>query len=166
MKNFENLLNIRNEELTLAKASKLKSYFKDNNLESPLGYWKMNKSEMISEILKVEEPKLKEMSKPITSQEPKKDESNEIDENTSSKFIYKVFNPEGQMMFESEKLNDVVSYSMTNGICSRGWVNLSIRRKIPVMIGLGYDAELTPDFTPRVTKKYSGNYWRFTKEEI
>lgn len=40
MKNFESSLNIRNEELTLAKASELKSYFKDNNLESPLGYWK------------------------------------------------------------------------------------------------------------------------------
>ena len=141
-------------ELLKLDSKTLKNYFKNKNEENPMGYWKMGKKDMVEEIIKYEE-KIKDEIK----DEPKVKKIKKV-----KKYIYKVFDPEGNLKLEVDNLKDVVDYSTTNGICSRGWVNLSIRRNIPVLIGLGYDSEISEDFVPRVTKKYSGNYWKFTKE--
>lgn len=114
----------------------------------------------------VEETKEEMKEETETKVEEKVEEMTTKESENKAKHIFRAYDPEGQMKFESHLLKDVVDFSMKNGIASRGWVNLSIRRNIPVLIGLGYDAEIPEDFTPRVTSKYSGNYWKFTKEEV
>lgn len=78
--------------------------------------------------------------------------------------IFKAIDPEGNVKLETTKKSELLAFSEENGIASPGWVNLSMRREIPVLMGLGKDEEVTEDFEPRVTKKYNGNYWKFTKE--
>lgn len=173
----------RREELEEMATPSLKSYFKDNNLENPAGYWKMTKEQMINTIIDLEQNTNDEQSN-SKSEEVKVSDKDEFyaseaevkvvdDENKDNrsdvrrgKYIFKAIDPDGNVKIVSEKLNDIVEYSMSNGIASRGWVALSISREIPVLIGLGRDQEITDDFVPRTTSKYSGNYWRFTKEEI
>ena len=84
-------------------------------------------------------------------------------ETEENDFKYLVKNPEGEIVKKFQKLKDAFSYAEENGICTKGWVSLSIERNIPVLIGLGRDKEITEDFVPRVTKKYNGNYWKFEK---
>lgn len=171
----------RCSELLEVSSKELKSYYKERDLEAPKGYWKMTKEQMIEEILMTEQSligakaNLSQNLKDAQEEEikPKEKVASDVSEEAkpkrkpkSSKFIYKAFDPEGNLKFESPQLKEVVNYSMTNGIASRGWVNLSIERDIPVLIGLGYNAEITPDFVPRTTSKYSGNYWKFVKEPI
>lgn len=109
----------------------------------------------ISEIVSENKEEIKEEEKP----------KKKVSEN-KSKFIYVVKNPEGEIVEKFSKLKDVFNYAEMNGICTRGWVSLSIERNIPVLIGLGRDKEISEDFVPRVTKKYNGNYWKFEKETI
>lgn len=171
----------RQNSLLELSSKELKSYFKERDLEAPKGYWKMTKEQMIDEILITEQSLIDakaNLSQNVKDDQveeikPKEEVASDVPEETkpkrkpkSSKFIYKAFDPEGNLKFESTQLKEVVDYSMTNGIASRGWVNLSIERDIPVLIGLGYNAEITPDFVPRTTSKYSGNYWKFVKEPI
>lgn len=167
----------RRNELNELEMPALKNYFKDKGLDNPTGYWKMAKAQMIEAIIEFE---LKDNSEDVKSNEteekpdekPEQDNINNEPEtkkprsSRSSKYLFKAINPDGKVMFESKKLADVANYSMENGIASAGWVNLSIRRNIPVLIGLGADQEIPEDFVPRTTKKYSGNYWKFTKELI
>lgn len=167
----------RRNELNELEMPALKNYFKDKGLDNPTGYWKMAKAQMIEAIIEFE---LKDNSEDVKSNEteekpdekPEQDninnepETNKPRSSRSSKYLFKAINPDGKVMFESKKLADVANYSMENGIASAGWVNLSIRRNIPVLIGLGADQEIPEDFVPRTTKKYSGNYWKFTKELI
>lgn len=177
----------KREKLMEENVTELKDYFKKMDVRPPAGYWKMTKEDMIEEIIKYEEDNsnsekiekdVKEMEDnktyaAETELEVKEDEKVEEKELQQTKdlkrevkHIFKAINPDGEVKFQSEKLNDVVDYSMENGIASRGWVALSIKRDIPVMIGLGRDQELTEDFVPRTTSKYNGNYWKFTKEEV
>lgn len=167
----------RYNELLEVSSKELKSYYKERDLEAPKSYWKMTKDQMIEEILITEQRLIitkANLSKKVKDAQveevkPKEEVASDVPEEPkrkpkSSKFMYKVFDPEGNLKLEVDNLKDVVDYATMNGICSRGWVNLSIRRNIPVLIGLGYDSEISEDFVPRVTKKYSGNYWKFTKE--
>lgn len=169
----------RHSELLEVSSKELKSYYKERDLEAPKGYWKMTKDQMIEEIIVSEQSLIvakANLSKNIKDAQveevkPKEEVASDVPEEPkrkpkSSKFMYKAFDPKGNLKFESPQLKEVVDYSMTNGIASRGWVNLSIEREIPVLIGLGYNAEITPDFVPRTTSKYSGNYWKFVKEPI
>lgn len=163
----------RREELEKLGSQELKDYFKDRDMANPTGFWKMTKEQMIEEILNnetVEDNDIEEVenSKPQNAPQTTSNDSLKDDKKPakSTEYIFKAIDPNGNVKFESRKLNDVVKFSMENGIASRGWVALSIKRDIPVMIGLGRDQELTEDFKPRTTQKYSGNYWRFTKEEV
>ena len=166
----------RREELEKLDSQELKDYFKNRDMANPTGFWKMTKEQMIEEILnnetadddieEVENSKPQNAIQTTTDDSP--DSSSEDDKKPvkSTGYIFKAIDPNGNVKFESGKLNDVVKFSMENGIASRGWVALSIKRNIPVMIGLGRDQELTEDFEPRTTQKYSGNYWRFMKEKV
>ena len=82
--------------------------------------------------------------------------------------VFAAIDPEGNVKHTTSKQSEMNKFAEENGICSAGWVSLSIRREIPVLMGLGKDAEVTPEvletFEPRTTAKYSGNYWKFTKE--
>lgn len=80
--------------------------------------------------------------------------------------VFKAINPEGEVKLETSKKSELLAFSEENAIASPGWVNLSIRKGIPVLMGLGKDQDPNdPEFKPRTTKKYSGNYWKFVKEE-
>lgn len=164
----------RRDELEELALPELKNYFKDKELENPVGYWKMTKEQMIEEILKFEGQDKEDQVDEVVKEQPNKQKAEKITPSKEPKqkrthkaeYIFKAINPEGKEMFQSNKLADVIKFANDNKIASAGWVNLSIRRKIPVLIGLGADKEVTDDFVPRTTSKYSGNYWRFTKEKI
>lgn len=163
------------EMLMEENVTDLKDYFKNADVRPPAGYWKMTKDDMIEEIIKYQEQEKGEIKMEENKVHAAETELEVVKEEevkpvkpvkTDAKYIFKAIDPDGVTKFESEKLNDVVEYSMENGIASRGWVALSIKRNIPVLIGLGRDQEVPEDFEPRTTAKYSGNYWKFTKEEV
>lgn len=147
-------LNFMETEIEDLKVKDLKDLIKESGLKVK-GYHDMNKKDLIQNVIEIYGDFI-EYEKIVEDNENKK----------KNKFLYIVKNPEGEIVKKFEKLKDVYEYAESHGICSKGWVSLSIERDIPVLIGLGRDKEITEDFVPRVTKKYNGNYWKFEKEEI
>lgn len=166
-----NFLDVNVEDLSNKEMKDMIKDYIDSTGDRVKGYHDFNKSDLQNKIIEiyadfiVEDDDISEIvsenKEEIKEEKPKK----KVSEN-KSKFIYVVKNPEGEIVEKFSKLKDVFNYAEMNGICTRGWVSLSIERNIPVLIGLGRDKEISEDFVPRTTKKYNGNYWKFEKETI
>lgn len=162
------------EEKSVKELKGIIKEWQDSTGQTLPGYWKMNKDQLIKEIKNIYADFVIEEKNELEDDIEVKNDENENEDVKPKKekkvkdhkFIYKAYDPEGNLKLKSYQLKEIVDFSMNNGIASRGWVNLSIRRNIPVSIGLGYDQELTEDFVPRTTSKYSGNGWKFIKEKV
>ena len=165
------MLDNRKAELVNHSNKELKEYFKIRKLENPSGYWKMNKDNMIKEILSTEEDNILKIAIAAVSQEKKDKESSKVKKEDKPKIVrkhkytYKCINPEGEVVFTAYTLSGIGEYALSNMICNGDWVHRSIREGIPVMIGIK-KGQTEEDFKSRHSGKYTGNFYRFTKEEI
>ena len=167
-----------NEELSSMSKDELKAIVEAYNVTIK-GLWAMNKSSIIAEILKLQDDTIEAPQEPeeIEIVLPIQIEPIQIEETPSDapvkpkkqrklNNVYKAFSPEGELMFTTSKLNEMFKYAHENRICNRGWVGISMHDNVPVTMRIK-KTETLEEYkqNPKVTSKYTGNFWRFTREE-
>lgn len=165
-----------NEELALMSKDELKAIVEAYNVTIK-GLWAMNKSNIIAEILKLQGDVTEAPQEAIEIEllqpeivEPEAIQIEEVAETPKKarklNNIFKAFSPEGELMFTTQKLGDMFAYAHDNKLCNRGWVLISMNDNVPVTMRIK-KTETLEEYkqNPKVTSKYTGNFWRFTREE-
>lgn len=168
-----------NEQLQEMSKDELKKILSDNYSNITIkGLWKMNKDEIIKEILNIQNED-QEQSKDVEelvqeivqdAQEIVKetnDEEKDEKKFRKSKHVFKAYNQDGEIKHVTNTLKEMFDYTMSNGICNRGWVLISMNENVPVTMRIKKNETLEEyKENPRTTSKYTGNFWRFTREEV
>lgn len=160
-----------NEQLQEMSKDELKKVLSDEYSNITIkGLWKMNKDEIIKEILNLQnedKEQFKDVEKHQEIVQETKDEEKNEKSFRKSKHVFKAYNEDGEIKHVTNTLKEMFDYTMSNGICNRGWVLISMNDNVPVTMRIKKNETLEEyKENPRTTSKYTGNFWRFTREEV
>lgn len=145
------------------------------------GLWKMNKTQITEEILKLQNDENDEIEtqddEAISSKSENEEIQDEVIEDVKSesnaskkvrkpKHIFKAYDENHTLKFTASTLSEMFKFAHEHKICNRGWVLISMNDNVPVTMRIKKNETLEEyKKNPKVTSKYTGNFWTFTKEE-